>query len=157
MLSDFSDSRSGKYCNYDWCCDFDSDINLQTCAVKYFTFLIYLFVHIFATVWCVFYVFLCCSVCLFLCGPFFHGALLLFKSTWFTSFLLWTSLQFIFLWNKRFRKSSVFYVLSGRRCVLESKRFKGSLCTIILSNINCKPLLTPRGLTKCYCDRDLVN
>jgi len=43
----------------------------------------------------VFYVFLCRSVCLFLYGPFCYGALKLDMSTFFTTFFLWTSLQFI--------------------------------------------------------------
>jgi len=40
----------------------------------------------------VFYVFLCCSVCWFLYGPFCHGALKLNISTVFITFFLWTSL-----------------------------------------------------------------
>ena len=44
----------------------------------------------------VFYVFLCCSVCWILNGQFCHGALKLAISTLFTTFFLWTSLQFIF-------------------------------------------------------------
>ena len=43
----------------------------------------------------VFCVFLCCSVCWFLYGPFYHGALKLDISTLFTTFFLWTSLKFI--------------------------------------------------------------
>jgi len=43
----------------------------------------------------VFYVFLCCSVCLLLYRPFCHGALKLDIFTLFTTFFLWTSLQFI--------------------------------------------------------------
>jgi len=42
--------------------------------------------------------FLCCSMCLFLYGPFWHGALKLDISTLFTKFFLWTSLQFILHW-----------------------------------------------------------
>ena len=42
-------------------------------------------------------VFLCRSVCWFLYGPFCHGALKLDVSTLFTTFFIWTSLQFIFV------------------------------------------------------------
>jgi len=52
---------------------------------------------VFLNVCCVmvFYVFLCRSVCWFLYGPFCHGALKRNLSTFFTTFFLWTSLQFI--------------------------------------------------------------
>ena len=40
-------------------------------------------------------VLLCCSACLFLYGPFCHGALKLDMSTLFTTFFLWKSLQLI--------------------------------------------------------------
>jgi len=45
----------------------------------------------------VFYLFLCGSVGWFLYGPFCHGALKLDISTLFTTFCLWTSLQFVLL------------------------------------------------------------
>ena len=41
---------------------------------------------------------LCCSVCLFLYGPFCHSALKIDLSTLFTAFFLWTSHQYIFFW-----------------------------------------------------------
>jgi len=52
---------------------------------------------IFFNVCCVllFYAFLCCSVCLFVYGPFCHGDLIFDMSTLFTTFFLWTSLQLI--------------------------------------------------------------
>ena len=43
----------------------------------------------------VLYVFLCCSVCWFLYGPFCHGALKLDISTLFTTFFLWIYFQFL--------------------------------------------------------------
>jgi len=43
----------------------------------------------------VFYMFLCCSVYLFLYGPFFHHALKLDMSTLFTTFFLSKAFQFI--------------------------------------------------------------
>ena len=47
----------------------------------------------------VFYVFLCRSVCWILNGPFCHGALKLDICTLFTTFFIWTSLQFILKQN----------------------------------------------------------
>jgi len=38
---------------------------------------------------------LCCSLCLFVYRPYCHGALKLDMSTLFTTFVLWTSIQFI--------------------------------------------------------------
>jgi len=37
-----------------------------------------------------------CSVCFSVYGPFFHGALELVMSTLFTTFFLWTSLQYMY-------------------------------------------------------------
>ena len=42
-----------------------------------------------------FYVCLCCSVCWFLCVPFCQGSLKLDISTLFSTFFLWTFLQFL--------------------------------------------------------------
>ena len=57
----------------------------------------FLFCFVFLNVCCVFvfYVFLCCSVCWFLYGPFYHDALKRDKSTLFTILFLRTSLQVI--------------------------------------------------------------
>jgi len=48
----------------------------------------------------VFYVFLCCSVCWFLYGPFCHGALKFDVCSLFATLFLWISLQFIIYLTK---------------------------------------------------------
>ena len=55
-----------------------------------------------------FYEFLCRSVCWFLYGPFWHGALKLDISTLFTTVFLWTYLQFILTHNPADKFDDVF-------------------------------------------------
>ena len=92
----------------------------------------------------VFYVFLCCSVCWFLYGPFCQGALKLDISTLFATFFHWTSLQFIFT-RSLSKHSGVlddFILLVYMFCM--RKRQNNSLLQLLLIMVTNSSRLVPR-------------
>jgi len=99
----------------------------------------------------VFCVFLCCSLCLFLYGPFCHGALKLYMSTLFTTFFLWKSLQFILRMVIQYLLSRIFWsfciVVTWRR--FRSLYLNTCVCCMI-KHLNLYLYLLIRAVSQSY-------